>query len=219
MAKKTPQPTPINTLTLRDLNRATLARQMLLACESMGVVEAIERLAGMQAQYSPSPYIGLWTRLDGFRIEDLTRALLSREVVKASLMRWTLHLASARDYPYFARAVAESRIAGWRPNAERAGVDPSTLHKGLLEFAAKPRLLDEMREFVEGGPVPRSPTSPPVHHEVLGTLGHIRVEVVHQHPERGLLQPPLALQGSAVRGANYGECGIHYILTSESGHS
>lgn len=134
---------------MRDLNRATLARQILLARESMGVVDAVERLAGLQAQYSPSPYVGLWTRLEGFQKEDLTAALLNREVIKASLMRWTLHLASARDYPYFARAIAESRTAVWRPNAERSGVDAPTLHKGLLEFAAKPRLLDEMREFVD----------------------------------------------------------------------
>jgi hypothetical protein len=148
MAKKTVYDKS-DTLTLRDLNRATLARQMLLGRESVGVVEALERLAGMQAQYSPSPYIGLWTRLEAFKKEDLTSALLNREVVKASLMRWTLHLASAGDYAYFARAVAESRAAVWRPNAEKAGVDAPALHKALLEFAAKPRLLDEMREFVD----------------------------------------------------------------------
>jgi hypothetical protein len=149
MAKKTLHDKS-NTLTLRDLNRATLARQMLLARESVGVVEAIERLAGMQAQYSPSPYIGLWTRLEAFQKEDLTSALLNREVVKASLMRWTLHLASARDYPYFARAVAESRAAVWRPNAEKAGVDAPALHKALLEFASKPRMIGEMLEFLDG---------------------------------------------------------------------
>jgi len=58
----------------------------------------------LQAQYSPSPYIALWSRLTGFRKEQLTRALEQRRVVKASLFRITLHIASARDYPYFAAA-------------------------------------------------------------------------------------------------------------------
>ena len=150
MAKKQTTEASAGTLTLRDLNRAALARQMLLAREKVGVVEAVERLAGMQAQYSPSPYIGLWARLTGFSIEDLSSALVARNVVKASLMRWTLHLASAGDYPYFARAIAESRISVWRANAERAGVDTLALHSSLLNFAAKPRLLEEMRDFVDG---------------------------------------------------------------------
>ncbi|HKP54921.1 MAG TPA: winged helix DNA-binding domain-containing protein [Chloroflexia bacterium] len=149
MANRRTSQAPAGTLTLHDLNRATLARQMLLARERIGVVEAVERLAGMQAQYSPSPYIGLWTRLEEFRIDDLTAALLEREVVKASLMRWTLHLASARDYPYFARTIAESRTAVWRPNAERAGVDGPVLHAKLLEFATQPRHVDEMLEFLD----------------------------------------------------------------------
>src|SRR5215216_5408174 len=90
---------PIAALTLRELNRATLSRQLLLEREAMGPVEGVERLAGLQAQYSPSPYIALWTRLQGFEHDHLTRALTDRTIIKASLMRWTLHLVSARDYP------------------------------------------------------------------------------------------------------------------------
>jgi hypothetical protein len=65
------------------------------------VQQAVERLCALQAQYSPSPYIALWSRLDGFRKEQLTRALEQRRVVKSSLFRITLHITSARDYPYF----------------------------------------------------------------------------------------------------------------------
>jgi hypothetical protein len=91
-------------LTLRELNRALLERQMLLKRKRLGVQGAVERLCALQAQYSLSPYIALWSRLTGFQREQLTRALEGREVVKSTLFRITLHITSARDYPYFAAA-------------------------------------------------------------------------------------------------------------------
>ena len=77
---------------------------MLLKRKRLGVQEAVERLCALQAQYSLSPYIALWSRLTGFQREQLTRALEGREVVKSTLFRITLHITSARDYPYFAAA-------------------------------------------------------------------------------------------------------------------
>lgn len=94
-------------LTLRELNRATLARQLLLERRKVGVLPAIERVAGLQAQWPPSPYVGLWSRVAGFRRESLERAILRGEVVKATVMRGTLHLLSARDYPIFWTALRE----------------------------------------------------------------------------------------------------------------
>ncbi len=91
-------------LTLRELNRALLERQLLLERRRLGVQQAVERLCALQAQYSPSPYIALWSRLSNFRKQLLTRSLEERKVVKSSLFRITLHLTSARDYPYFAAA-------------------------------------------------------------------------------------------------------------------
>lgn len=88
-------------LTLRELNRATLARQLLLERRKLGVLPAIERLAGLQAQWPPSPYVGLWSRLAGFRREQLERAVQGGDVVKPTVMRGTLHLVTARDYPMF----------------------------------------------------------------------------------------------------------------------
>jgi hypothetical protein len=91
-------------LTLRELNRALLERQLLLERRRLSVQHAVERLCALQAQYSPSPYIALWSRLSGFRKEQLTKALEERSVVKSTLFRITLHITSARDFPYFAAA-------------------------------------------------------------------------------------------------------------------
>lgn len=82
-------------LTARQLNRTTLLRQSLLERSSGDVVTAVGRLAGLQAQYPNSPYIALWSRLDGFDIADLEGARDARTVVKATVMRGTLHLVAA----------------------------------------------------------------------------------------------------------------------------
>jgi hypothetical protein len=97
----------VRTLTLRELNRATLARQMLLERRRSSPVAAIERLAGMQAQWPPAPYVGLWSRLEGFRRPALERAILRGDVLKPTVMRGTLHLVTARDYPLFYAAFKE----------------------------------------------------------------------------------------------------------------
>lgn len=80
----------------RELNRALLARQMLLGRANLSALEVIEQLVGMQAQAPNGPYYGLWARLEGFRQEELTRLLQERKAVRIVLMRGTLHLTSAR---------------------------------------------------------------------------------------------------------------------------
>jgi hypothetical protein len=112
------------TLSARQLNRATLARQLLLEREPAGVVEAIERLAGMQAQEPRHPYTGLWTRLEGFEREHLRAALLAGEVVRATLMRATLHLVSAADYVALRMALQPPRSVALRVLGARSqGLD------------------------------------------------------------------------------------------------
>lgn len=93
-------------LTLRELNRATLARQLLLERVRLDVPQAVHRLGALQAQRPRAPYVALAARLEGFRREDLGRALHDRTVVRATLMRETLHLVAADDYPHDAVAMA-----------------------------------------------------------------------------------------------------------------
>ncbi|MFD5091208.1 winged helix DNA-binding domain-containing protein [Amycolatopsis thailandensis] len=85
------------TLSARALNRATLARQFLLERADLPAVTAIERLAGLQAQAPDSSYVGLWSRLRDFQVDELAKPLAAREVVRSTLMRGTVHLVTAED--------------------------------------------------------------------------------------------------------------------------
>src|SRR4051794_29433626 len=85
------------TLTARALNRATLARQHLLARVVMPVETMVERLVGMQAQVPRNPYLALWSRLVDFRVEELEALVADRRAVRLGLMRATLHLVTADD--------------------------------------------------------------------------------------------------------------------------
>jgi Winged helix DNA-binding domain len=135
-------------LSLRELNRALLERQLLLERRKLSVPRAVERLCALQAQYSPSPYIALWSRVADFRKEQLTRALERRRVVKSSLFRITLHITSARDYRYFAaawlRAAAESTprvttatIDRLAREVEAAAITTPITHEQLEAIAAE----------------------------------------------------------------------------------
>lgn len=140
-------------LTLRELNRATLARQMLLERASFPAADAVARLAGLQAQVSKPPYIGLWTRLADFRREELEDLLRQRRVVRATLMRSTLHLATAEDYPRFRPALqpvlTRALHAAFGQRARRLDVDRLVVEaRPFLE--EQPRSLAELREYLAG---------------------------------------------------------------------
>jgi hypothetical protein len=100
-------------LTQRRLNRALLARQLLLERSRMPIGRALQQVAGLQAQYAPSPYIRLWSMLERFELADLTRALEQRRAVQGTLMRSTIHVVSPRDYWRFAAAIGPSREQWW----------------------------------------------------------------------------------------------------------
>ena len=97
-------------LTARDLNRTLLERQLLLRRHRLSLPRAVERVAGLQAQWANSPYVALWSRLEDFKREQLARALKRRTLVKATLMRMTLHIVTPRDYHAFHSVFRQDRI-------------------------------------------------------------------------------------------------------------
>jgi len=107
------------TLTTRQLNRALLARQLLLERSHLSLTDALEQVAGLQTQYAPSGYIGLWSRLHDFERPMLTRALEERRAVQATLMRVTIHTVSAADYWPMAIALRRPRRGWWLSVARR----------------------------------------------------------------------------------------------------
>jgi hypothetical protein len=138
-------------LTQRDLNRALLARQLLLERVRLPIPRALERLGGIQDQYAPNAYIRLWSCLEGFRRDDLTRALERRSVVQASLLRATIHVVSRRDYWPFAVAIRAPQRDWWlrtrkpRP-AERELERQAEKLRALM--AGGPRRQEELVEVV-----------------------------------------------------------------------
>ena len=90
-------PHPSTVLSLRALNRATLARQHLLVRTPMPALAMVEHLVGQQAQEPGDPYVGLWTRLTGFRPAELSAAVVDRRAVRVGIMRGTIHLTTAAD--------------------------------------------------------------------------------------------------------------------------
>lgn len=123
-------------LSHRELNRATLARQLLLDRRRLSALQVVQRLAGMQAQWPAAPYVGIWSRATSFRRETLERAILGGEVVKATVMRGALHLVTRRDYPLFWTALHD--IPSWP--------DPAAISDGV-------RVAGEIRALALEGPL------------------------------------------------------------------
>jgi Winged helix DNA-binding domain len=124
------------TLSPGELNRALLARQGLLERLGTNIPRAIERVGGLQTQYAPAGYIALRTRLEGFRRDDLTRALQRKTVVQAWMMRTTIHMASTRDFWPFAAAIREHRRAGWVRGFRRSASEAAAAARKTARFLA-----------------------------------------------------------------------------------
>jgi hypothetical protein len=120
-------------LTVRELNRATLARQLLLERKRLSPTAVIERLVGMQAQSPQAPYMGIWTRTTSLRRETLERQLKNAAVIRATLIRQTLHLVTRRDYALMRSALSETNHYDKTPIAQR--------------------LAPEVRQLVVAGPL------------------------------------------------------------------
>lgn len=128
-------------LTQRELNRAVLARQLLLERSRLPIPRALERIGGIQDQYAPNAYLRLWSCLEGFRREDLTRALERRSVVQATLMRTTIHVVSKRDFWAFAVAIRAAQREWWL-----------RVHKPRPDERALERTAKKLRELMASGP-------------------------------------------------------------------
>ncbi len=142
----------------RALNRALLARQMLLRRERLSVPDALERLVGLQAQDPVQPYVGLWSRLEGFRPEGLGEAVQQGQAVRMALMRSTIHLVTRRDALRLRPLVQPAIDRGLRASYGRRldGVDPEALAaaaRAVIE--EKPTTTSELgRRLAERWPEP-----------------------------------------------------------------
>jgi hypothetical protein len=142
------RPAPSAILDQRTLNRALLARQLLLERVERPAAEVIEHLVGLQSQAPNAPYVGLWTRIAGFQPDALAGLMTERTAVRASLMRYTLHLVTARDYvalrPVFAPLLAQRfRVSPFSRNLVGVDLDEvGRLARALIE--ERPRTAAEL---------------------------------------------------------------------------
>ena len=179
-------------LARRALNRALLARQLLLDRHPLDAASAIERLGGMQAQEPQAPYLGLWSRLDPYDPQELAGLIATRQAVRGGLMRATIHLVTARDWhwlrpllsPVLARLYTGSQFS---KAAAAAGAEPE-----LLTGLARELLAEKPRTRAELGPLlaQRWPKADPAALAYAATI----TEPLIQVPPRGLWR-----QGGAAR--------------------
>ena len=142
-------------LSARELNRATLARQLLLDRSSLSVTDAVRCVVALQAQQPASPYVALWNRLAGFDPAELDAAFAGHRVVRAQLMRDTMHAVHAEDHQAFREAMdptlRASRLGDPRFTASGLTLaDADGLIGGLLDFAGQPRTGPECEDWLAG---------------------------------------------------------------------
>jgi hypothetical protein len=137
----------VRTLTRRELNRALLARQLLLTRKPMPAARAIERVAGVQAQWEPAARLAVATRVEGFRPEHLD----GPGFVRATLMRATIHLVSRRDYLLLLPALLPSLQRKWRQYrpGEPDRADLGRIAARVLAAASEPQTASSLRELFE----------------------------------------------------------------------
>ncbi|MGW6710507.1 winged helix DNA-binding domain-containing protein [Streptomyces sp. NPDC054956] len=140
-------------VTARELNRSTLARQLLLGREAIGVADGIRRVVALQAQQPASPYLALWNRLADFDPAELDAAFAGHEVVKSTLMRITLHAVHGEDFPVFREAVQPAvraaRLGSRFTDSGLTAEDADALVPELLAFVDRPRTAAECEQWLE----------------------------------------------------------------------
>ncbi len=139
-------------LSQRALNRALLARQMLLERTAVPVADAVSRLGGMQAQSPQAPYVGLWSRLDPFRPEELSDLITSRKAVRMAVMRGTVHLVTASDARAFrpvVQPVLDRTLVATSFGKDVRGVDREALiATGRAAIEKEPLTLAALRPIL-----------------------------------------------------------------------
>ena len=145
---------PDTKVTARGLNRATLARQLLLHRESSSAADAVRRVVALQAQEPASPYVALWNRVSDFDPADLDSAFATGDVVKATLIRVTLHAVHVGDYRAFREAM-EPTLRAARLHDRRFAASGLTLDDAdrvvpeLVDYLAEPRSVTECATWLE----------------------------------------------------------------------
>jgi Winged helix DNA-binding domain len=161
-------------LTVRDANRATLARQMLLGRVATKPLVAIEKLAGLQAQWAKPPHVGLWSRLETFEREQLLALLRKRDVVRATMMRGTIHVVSAKDYlafrPLFQPMLSRAVLSVLRQRAKGIDVDAVVAHARKI-LARGPKTFEEVREALAA-------TYPKADARAMGFIARLNIQLV-----------------------------------------
>ena len=131
----------------RDLSRATLARQMLLDRRQIAPLKAIEMLAGLQAQVPRAPFISLWSRLAGFKREDLSRLIHTRKAIRATMMRGTSHLMGRKDFIAFRNLIQPVLTQVAHAGGQMKGIDiEARLEEGQRILEKAPRTFDAFRK-------------------------------------------------------------------------
>jgi Winged helix DNA-binding domain len=137
---------PVRTLTRKELTAALAERQLLRERVRLDPAEAIRVLTPLQAQDPPAPYVALAARLEGFERTQLEAAIDAGAVVKTTIMRLTLHLAAAVDYPAYHRLSTAGRMRGWR--RQFAHLDEEKVVRDLRTWLGQPRTNAEIREHL-----------------------------------------------------------------------
>jgi hypothetical protein len=138
-------------LSQRDLNRALLARQLLIERQDLSAEAAIGRVGGLQAQAPVPPFVGLWTRLAGFQEQELQALIDERRIVRATMMRHTIHFVRADDYSWLRPTIQPALEANFGAQTRKrlAGVDIEPfLNAARKEFRKRPLTFAEVKELI-----------------------------------------------------------------------
>ena len=170
-------------LSVRALNRATLARQFLLDRADLSVLGAVEHLCGMQAQEPQEPFVGLWSRLRAFDPVSLSELLVDRQVVRTHLMRRTVQLLAATDVLAWRSrhdSMLRQRVLGtYRRELDGIDLDQLAAAGHAVMADGEPRSMTELVQAL----APRWPAAPP---RALGEMLIAALVPVAQTPPRGL---------------------------------